>query len=308
MAKRRVKRSVLYVGILVIAGIILIVNTINNMMYEKTYEYKFKKLGYSNEDVTYLLNSNDEILDYYLTLGYNESLVNLTKQKYYIDTNLEAYLDYINDTKSTDLKDVVSVVNVSANNDWYDKIEYSDLTKDTLVLVNKFNNLTEDFEPTDLVSIPLTYAYSNNYLREIASDAFVSMARSALDDDIKLIAQLSYRSYETQESAYNRYANESGVKYADDISARAGHSEHQTGLSLDIVTTEKVDFVDSEAFVWLTTNAHKYGFILRYPENSEHITGYNFEPWHYRYVGIDVATKIYNQGITFDEYYAYYLR
>ena len=96
---------------------------------------------------------------------------------------------------------------------------------------------------------------------------------------------------------------------ADLKAARPGYSEHQTGLALDITTrlAEDEEFVNTEEFSWLKENAHKYGFILRYPEGKENITGYSYEPWHYRYVGIDVATKIYNENITFDEYYAYYI-
>ena len=94
------------------------------------------------------------------------------------------------------------------------------------------------------------------------------------------------------------------------MAARAGHSEHQTGLSLDIFSktdTTTSNFKNSLAYTWLTNNAYKYGFIERYPENKEDITGFSAEAWHWRYVGVDAATYIHENDITFDEYYAYYL-
>ena len=92
-------------------------------------------------------------------------------------------------------------------------------------------------------------------------------------------------------------------------SARAGHSEHQTGLAIDIadLSLDYDNFEITKEFKWVKENAHKYGFIMRYPKGKFHITGFKYEPWHYRYVGIDVAKKIKEAGITFDEYYAYYV-
>ena len=120
----------------------------------------------------------------------------------------------------------------------------------------------------------------------------------------------SYRPYKDQERVYNNYKDSRGESGADKIAARPGYSEHQTGLALDIFCTTNSStktFAESEAYRWLLDNSYKYGFILRYPEGKENITGYAFESWHYRYVGKDLATKIYNEGITFDEYYAYYI-
>ena len=90
---------------------------------------------------------------------------------------------------------------------------------------------------------------------------------------------------------------------------RAGYSEHQTGLALDIVTygASMDTFENTDEFKWLSDNAYKYGFILRYPKGKEKLTGYSYESWHYRYVGKDVAKKIHDLDITYDEYYAYYI-
>ena len=99
------------------------------------------------------------------------------------------------------------------------------------------------------------------------------------------------------------------IKEADLSTARAGFSEHQTGLAIDILTYNVTlsNFEETDAFKWLSSNAYKYGFILRYPKGKEDITGYEYESWHYRYVGVEIATQIFEEDITFDEYYAYYL-
>ena len=120
----------------------------------------------------------------------------------------------------------------------------------------------------------------------------------------------SYRTYQDQEDVWKDYKASFGTKKADAYAARAGSSEHETGLAIDVADyNDKNDkFEATESFKWMQTNAHKYGYILRYPKGKENITGYSYEAWHYRYVGVDTATKVYNEGITYDEYYEYYLK
>ncbi|MGE7022700.1 M15 family metallopeptidase [Solibacillus cecembensis] len=141
-------------------------------------------------------------------------------------------------------------------------------------------------------------------------------ARAALDEMIAaagqqgytLIAFSGYRSYEYQTDLYNRYVNRDGKDAADRYSARPGYSEHQTGLTFDIGEKGKEalwltsEFGETPAGKWLATNAHKYGFILRYPEGKEDVTGYMYESWHFRYLEGDTATKVYNAGVTLEEY------
>ena len=114
------------------------------------------------------------------------------------------------------------------------------------------------------------------------------------------------RAFTNIKNLYEKYVQRDGKALADTYSARPGHSEHQTGLTIDVVIDEEY-FKNTAEFRWLQKNAHKYGFILRYPEKADYITGYMFEPWHYRYVGVDAATEIYNLGITFDEYYTFFI-
>ena len=115
-----------------------------------------------------------------------------------------------------------------------------------------------------------------------------------------------YRSYQTQQNLYNRYLQKDPQNVVDTYSARAGHSEHQTGLAIDVSSnnSDMITFEVSPSFKWMKENAHLYGYILRYQKGKEDITGYKYEPWHYRYVGKEIATLLYQTGLTFDEYVA----
>lgn len=179
-------------------------------------------------------------------------------------------------------------------------------------LVNKDHQLAEDYAPTDLVSIvnDIPTVFDNpeiNQLRNIAAQALINMFDGALNDGIKLYANSGYRAYNTQSSLYNSYVNEHGQAAADRFSAPPGSSEHQTGLAMD-VTADSVDrqlhqsFSNTEEGAWLRDNAHRYGFIIRYPEGKEHITGYMYEPWHLRFLGISLSTEIVESGLTYEEY------
>ena len=152
--------------------------------------------------------------------------------------------------------------------------------------------------------ISLKYAYENKYLRSVAKEAFEKLSYDASLLGYRIIATSAYRDYKYQEELFNYYVTEKGLDYALMCSAKSGHSEHQTGLAVDVEGSnfDYDEFENSEEFNWMSKNAHKYGFILRYPKGSEHITGFKYEPWHYRYVGIDAATYIYENNITLEEY------
>ena len=171
-------------------------------------------------------------------------------------------------------------------------------------LVNKNNKLTSEYIPNDLENISLEYSCENKQLRYEAKNAFEKMAKRAKEDGYNIIAVSTYRSYEYQEKLYNNYVKDKGKYYADLASARAGHSEHQTGLAVDVANTslDYDNFEQTKEFNWMINNSYKYGFILRYPKAKFHITGFKYEPWHYRYVGIDIATYIYKNNLTLEEY------
>ncbi|WP_252504544.1 D-alanyl-D-alanine carboxypeptidase family protein [Sporosarcina sp. Marseille-Q4943] len=154
---------------------------------------------------------------------------------------------------------------------------------------------------------PLPSTYAPGESKE-AREAFEEMAAEATLSGINLTAFSTYRSYEYQASLYDRYVKKDGAEKADRYSARPGYSEHQTGLAFDIgeVNYEKYwasfKFGDTEAGKWVAANAYRYGFILRYPEGKEHITGYRHESWHFRYVGKEIAEEIFKRNITLEEY------
>ncbi len=187
---------------------------------------------------------------------------------------------------------------------FYEHIKEIENPTDLTVLVNKNYKLKEDYIPPDLEQIPLDYATDDKYMRKEAKEAFERLSEDAKQMGYQIIATSTYRSYEYQEKLYDYYVKMKGQDYADSCSARPGHSEHQTGLSVDVMgSNQDYDlFAESIEFDWMKHHAHLYGFILRYPEGKEKITGFKYEPWHYRYVGVDAATIIYENGWTLEEY------
>ena len=171
-------------------------------------------------------------------------------------------------------------------------------------IVNKNYKLNENYIPNDLEEISLEYSCKNKYLRKTAKIYFEKMAKQAKFEGYNIVAVSTYRSYDYQKKLYNNYVRDKGLYYADMASARAGHSEHQTGLAVDIadLSLDYDNFENTKEFNWVKKNAHKYGFILRYPKAKFHITGFKYEPWHYRFVGIEVATYIYTNNMTLEEY------
>lgn len=178
-----------------------------------------------------------------------------------------------------------------------------------LVLVNKEYKLPENYVPSKLELISNEFANENKYLREEARIAFETLSKNAKELGYRIIAVSTYRDYEYQNKLYNMYVEEKGLDYADKCSARPGHSEHQTGLAVDVEGSNRDydEFENSKEFVWMKENAYKYGFILRYPKGKEKITGFKYEPWHYRYVGLDVAKTIHDENLTLEEYYDKYI-
>lgn len=178
------------------------------------------------------------------------------------------------------------------------------------VLVNKQYALPEDYAPDDLVTVEVPTVLENpeiRQLREVASEALTDMFAAAEEDGIILYARSGYRSYQTQVELFNNYVSNHGEEAANRYSARPGESEHQTGLAMD-VTSESVNYQLTEAFgetpegQWVEENAHDFGYIIRYLEGEEEVTGYQYEPWHLRYLGKELAADVAESGLTYEEY------
>ena len=310
MKKRKLKIVPIIVLLVVIIGIIFGVKKIidvNN--YHKTYEYKLLKVGYSKEEIKDIEKLNNDSKDFILSIEYNKSILSIIHEKYFIEKNLQKYLEY-SKSNNKSFTDTVAIVNTGCDNDWYTNTKKTDISKGNLMLTNKFYSLDSSYNSDNMVSVSNTYSFGNDQmLTKETFDAFLSMWNAAKDEGLNLIINSSYRSYEDQEEVYNYYKDTLGEEAADKRAARAGFSEHQTGMAIDIQTygSRAATFENYDEFKWLQNNAHKYGFILRYPKDKEYLTGYEYESWHYRYVGVEAATYIHDNNITFDEYYAYFV-
>ena len=313
--RRRLKKSVKYFGIgfivILILLIILISSIVKKINYRHSYDYKLSKIGYSKVEIVEIKKLDEKYIENLLNRKYNKMVVKFIKRKYFIFNNLDEYIKYYKDSDNDDLDNTISLVNVKANNDYYDEdiVKNSNINEGNLMLVNKFNKLTNEYIPNDLVDVSKMYGYGENKLKKEVYENFLNMWNDAKAQNLNLIITSAYRDYAYQDSLWKNYASSKGDKWADSVAARAGYSEHQTGLAMDIVTygSNMDNFENTNEFKWLNENAYKYGFIMRYPKGKEKITGYAYESWHYRYVGKKVAKEIHDKGITYDEYYAYYI-
>ncbi len=234
-----------------------------------------------------------------------------TKSKYeqfdfYNSKYKKRYESYHKKNPDLSTENVVTYVNIGLDNSFYTNTQKTPYLNKEYILVNKYLYLDSSYIPDNLENISVKYARSGMRLVKVAKDAFEKMASAALNDNRKIIAMSSYRSFQYQEQLYNRYVANDGVNAADTYSARPGFSEHQTGLCVDVYdgVIDYTNFEKTDSFIWMQDNAYKYGFILRYPDGKENITGYQYESWHYRYVGEKIAKYIHDKNITFDEYYA----
>lgn len=149
-----------------------------------------------------------------------------------------------------------------------------------------------------------TYPLPSNYnpgVDQTALSAFNNMKSAAANEGLNIYIASGFRSYSSQVQIYNNFVNSYGQSSADTFSARPGHSEHQSGLCFDLNSIDD-SFAYTPESSWVNQNAHKYGFIIRYPKGKDSITGYQYEPWHIRYLGVDLATSVYNSGLCLEEY------
>ena len=258
-------------------------------------------------------NNADGIIKYVNLYSdkYSDDTINFISEKYFIDDYIDRYLNYYKNNSDLSYSEIITRINSNLDYTFYDDSNPADLSKGMYTLVNKYYYLDQNYKGEDIVSATSEYTLYNGKLNKIAYENFVKMADSASKEGLTLKITTGYRDYYFQQTLYNNYVRIDGIKVADTYSARPGYSEHQLGYSADLTNGDSVGFGDfqyTKEYDWLQENAYKYGFIMRYPKDKEYITGYMYESWHYRYVGIDIATYIHENNITYEEYYAYFLR
>lgn len=188
------------------------------------------------------------------------------------------------------------------------------ITNSITVFINKEYGLPKDYVPEDLeipdIYFDFSYYDEKKLLRTVAARAIEDLCEAAEMEGLSITGVSGYRSYTRQKSIYENNIRTRGYAYTNKYSAKPGYSEHQSGLSIDLSTpslnnTLQTKFAETPEGIWLANNCYKFGFIIRYPKGKEHITGYAYEPWHVRYVGIELATYLTENELTLEEYYNY---
>lgn len=290
---------------------------VDTKKYSKTLDAAIYSDDFKQSYIVYYENvnyvKNDNLISYINILAkdgtaadeINEIFDNYLSYSNFEIENAKRYSSYKYKNPKLDKQDIVTRVNLNLDKPYYTDTKRIEKQDDIYALVNKYNFLDESYVPSNLKSL---FNISSLKMVDVAADAYKEFINAAKKDGITLIGTTAYRSASWQKSLYNSYVNRDGEEKADTYSARPGYSEHQLGYSVDLndptFTGKRLSDAD---YKWIKENCYKYGFIIRYPENKENITGYMHENWHIRYVGIDVATKIHDLDITFDEYYDLYI-
>lgn len=288
--KRKLKRNVLWILLCFVVLLLLIV-IIKNIPTPK----KIKETPKEEEKI----KTEEDIK--------LEKLNHIHKKMDYFKKDfLDRYLTYQEQHPELETIQVIKNVNMHLDKDFYTDIEEALYPHTKEVLVNKHYALSEGYIPENLENIDTKYAIANMKMVHEARVAFEELSEAASKENLRILAMSSYRDYYYQRNLYNQYVNKDGVEKADTYSARAGHSEHQTGYATDVYNGKVpfTSFENTEEYIWMKEHAHEYGFILRYPKEKVHETGYQFESWHYRYVGLEIAKIIHEKNITLEEYYA----
>lgn len=214
--------------------------------------------------------------------------------------------------KQSDVTKFISDIK-KGNMDGYLKPYENTTTLDAMTndaLVTKKQGLSATFIPEELTSISQYCAFNPGKLTQEATTAFNAMCMDAKEQDIYFASMTAYRSYEEQSSRYAKLSDQYGSLQVDDYTPRPGHDEHQTGLAVNVSSMasypEGTTFVNTNEYTWLVEHAASYGFVFRYPQGKEYITGMDYEPAHLRYVGAELAESMHTNDLTLEEYHAIY--
>lgn len=270
---------------------------------EYIYKEELLSLGYNSSIIKTIEEkiANINVKKYLLHKKYDH-IEEFTTSPYFRVENIERYEKYYEKNPNYTIDQIVLYVEIGIDKEFYTDVKILEDYSSITTLVNKYNALPKTAKFDNLVT--LEKPYSNTGKRQVRSEMYEplkQMMDDAKKEGLNLFVISAFRSYETQEYLFNNTKKKHGLNYALTYQAKPGHSEHELGLAVDFNTTQE-KFKKSKEYAWLKQNAYKYGFIERYPENKVFITGYGYEPWHYRYLGIDIATKIFIENITYEEY------
>ena len=286
--------------------LLVMVKSCQGIVYNFSDECKIYKLGYPIEEAQALVAVlSDAQADSLIARQEHDTIaIPVIHARYFIADNFDRYLAYHKKDKTgAPLSNIIALVNIGADQDQEDCAVPCDTSKGQLMLVNGRHYLDENYKPDSLETFSMDYCYENQKAQRVVVDAFMELQKACKEQtDAQLMVNSAYRSYQQQIGTFKRNPN----GYA----ARAGSSEHQTGFAIDVTSRQhpmRWPFDKSEEGVWMREHCHEYGFILRYPKKQSQIFGFAYEPWHLRYVGKEVAKRIHDEDITFDEYYAYYI-
>ena len=322
--KRHLKRSVklilkrmifLIISGFILWGAFLCVRDINNPDNDKDTsggkeinkeEYVYKEellaLGYDIKDIETISTkiSNVDVKKYLLTEKY-EDITKFIASPYYKVEKTSRYQKYYDKHKEYDTDNVVIYVEIGLDIEFYTEMDEITNYDEVDALVNKYHKLPSNYEAKDLVTLSKTYSSRGHKIKKAASEPLMKMIDASRADGLNLLVISGYRTERTQRGLFNNSVKRHGMDHALIYSAKPGYSEHQLGLAVDLNSTEE-SFDQTKEYKWLKANSYKYGFIERYPKGKEFITGYGYEPWHYRYLGVDLATKVYTENVTYEEY------
>lgn len=292
--------------------------------------YQLKKLGYTQDEISFILNQENDLEDKLIISPYVPGLMdwypNPHYERYsYYANYLEAYGKDVETVIDTvlDHPDIFVFSSTASRQSFFDNHEaafildyYEKHKQDTFIQEVKVDTIVSSqtaplsisYQPEILEECCLPSTEGQTlYLAKEANEALKLMAEAAKAEGHLLYNNSSYRSYHDQQAIYDELFEDYGKAYVEAYVGKPGHSEHQTGLAIDlsceaVVEGEALTLYDTTTYDWLIEHCAEYGFILRYPEDKEAITKTTFEPWHFRYVGVTTAKEIMEQGITLEEF------
>lgn len=267
--------------------------------------------GYKKETINFvLLNMSKTQIRKLLNKDFDLDLEKYLAINIFNFDNYYRYMEYKENHPDLSFEDVITRVELDLDKYDYEEPEKISNPDSYTTLVNKHRYLDKNYVPSDLVEMEDKYSNNShgvNLLRKEVYEEFKKMVDDAEFDGIKFYAETTYRSYEKQDDIYYEYLYINGSEMADKYAAKAGYSEHQLGLAIDLANIWNIEEGDKE-YRWIEKYGYKYGFILRYKKKDETITRYAAEDYHIRYVGKKAAETIHKKNITLDEYYVKYIK